>query len=403
MNIKYYLSNAKNECTIRACIIADRSHQFKVNTSLKIEPKHWDKKKQQAKKNMLGHEVFNESLAMYRLDLLKVIRTLKLEGNNEWLDIKNGILNHIHNGNYNKHKSAKLVTAIDLFLEHKQNEYRKETIRKYHILTSLIQQFEGKVGTRLITSKLDFTIVEQFRQYVLFDRNNRNDTAYRTIASLKCALRWLIRDGYRIHESVFSVKQPVKSSYEIVTLSEDEVQKIINASVVPVQQKIKDCFLFMIYTGQRFSDMQQLSPDQVKNHLWVFRSTKTDKLMHIPFVGWTAEAEIIAKKYNYRFPQYTSQYFNRALKLICRNAGLDTRVRLTRYQGSKEIIIDKPKHQLISSHTARRTAVSLLLAKGVPPTVVMKLTGHTDIKTMMKYERTTTEALERSLLEISKL
>jgi len=128
--------------------------------------------------------------------------------------------------------------------------------------------------------------------------------------------------------------------------------------------------------------------------------SKNGKLMHIPFVGWTAEAETIAKKYDYHFPQYSSQYFNRALKLICKNAGLDTQVRLTRYQGSKEIIIDKPKHKLVSSHTARRTAVSLLLAKGVPPTVVMKLTGHSDIKTMMKYERTTTELLEKSLLEI---
>ena len=137
--------------------------------------------------------------------------------------------------------------------------------------------------------------------------------------------------------------------------------------------------------------------------MWVFRSVKTEKLMHVPFVGWSAEAMLIAEKYNFRFPQYTSQYFNRALKLICRNAKINTVVRLTRWRGSQEIIIEKPKHEMVSSHTARRTSVSLLLAKGVPPTVVMKLTGHTDIKTMMKYERTTTDALEASLMQISGL
>ncbi len=146
--------------------------------------------------------------------------------------------------------------------------------------------------------------------------------------------------------------------------------------------------------------MQQLSPYQVVKHTWTFRSVKTEKLMHIPFVGWSAEAELIAKKYKFHFPQYTPQYFNRTLKSICKAAGINTQVRLTRYQGSKEIIIEKLKHDLITSHTARRTSVSLLLAKGVPPTVVMKLTGHTDITTMMKYERTTTELLEKSLLEI---
>jgi len=102
----------------------------------------------------------------------------------------------------------------------------------------------------------------------------------------------------------------------------------------------------------------------------------------------------LTKKYKFHFPQYTPQYFNRTLKSICKAAGINTQVRLTRYQGSKEIIIEKLKHDLITSHTARRTSVSLLLAKGVPPTVVMKLTGHTDITTMMKYERTTTELLE---------
>jgi integrase len=218
---------------------------------------------------------------------------------------------------------------------------------------------------------------------------------------LKCVLRWLKKNGYQIDIGALEVKQPVKSSYEIITLSEKEVQLINTTALSPVLEKVKDCFLFMISTGQRFSDMQQLSPDQVKGHLWKFRSVKTGKLMHVPFVGWASEAQRIAGKYNYSFPKYSQQYFNRAIKLIGRNAGLDEVVRLTRYQGSKEIIIEKPKYKLVSSHTARRTAVSLLLAKGVPPTIVMKLTGHSDIKTMMKYERTTTDALEKSLMMIT--
>jgi site-specific recombinase XerD len=221
------------------------------------------------------------------------------------------------------------------------------------------------------------------------------------IAALKCVIRWLIKNGYEVDPGTLKVSQPVKNKYDSVTLSEAEIQQIRSASLSIEQQRVRDCFLFQIYTGQRFSDMQQLSSDQVHGHLWIFRSVKTLKLMHVPLVGWCAEAKQIAQKYNYRFPQYTSQYFNRALKLICRNAGLDEVVRLTRYRGSQEIIIEKPKYQLISSHTARRTAVSLLLAKGVPPTIVMTLTGHTDIKTMMKYERTTTDALEKSLMIIS--
>ncbi len=267
----------------------------------------------------------------------------------------------------------------------------------------MIEDFETKYNLKITTENIDYTTVENFRQYVLFDRNNRNDTAYKTLASLKCVIKWLIKNGYKIDPESTKVKQKIKAKYDIVTLTEVEIMKIKSVKLPLFKQKIRDCFLFQIYTGQRYSDMQQLSPDQVNNNMWIFRSVKTEKLMHIPFIGWTAEAEVIAKKYNYRFPQYSSQYFNRALKLICKNAGLNTQVKLTRYQGVKEIIIDKPKYELVSSHTARRTSVSLLLAKGVPPTVVMRLSGHSDIKTMMKYERTTTELLEKSLMQISGL
>ncbi len=403
MNIKYYLSNGKNECTIRACFIINRSNQFKINIPFKIEPKYWDRKNQVAKKNMHGYEVFNERLLFYRLDLLKQIRLMNMSGMTDWKKLKLGIKQHIKTGNFSLNKSAPLTNGIIHFINSKTNEYKSGTIRKYRVLITLIEDFETKYNLKITTENIDYTTVENFRQYVLFDRNNRNDTAYKTLASLKCVIKWLIKNGYKIDPESTKVKQKIKAKYDIVTLTEVEIMKIKSVKLPLFKQKIRDCFLFQIYTGQRYSDMQQLSPDQVNNNMWIFRSVKTEKLMHIPFIGWTAEAEVIAKKYNYRFPQYSSQYFNRALKLICKNAGLNTQVKLTRYQGVKEIIIDKPKYELVSSHTARRTSVSLLLAKGVPPTVVMRLSGHSDIKTMMKYERTITELLEKSLMQISGL
>lgn len=401
MIIKFYLSNGKKECTVRDCFYEDKAHQFKINTPIKIEAIYWDSKKQLAKKSMLGHEVFNQDLELFRLELLQKIRLNGLESQGNWDTFKHGVAQLIKTGKLKQVKSCTIISGITIFIKARSPEYKPGTIRKYHILITLIKQFETKYKLTLITDNMDYSLVEKFRHYVLYDRDNRNDTAYRMIAALKCVIRWMIQNEYPINPAALTVNQPVKNRYDIVTLSEAEIQLIKDASLSPEQQRVRDCFLFQIYTGQRFSDMQQLSPDQVINHMWVFRSIKTEKLMHIPFVGWTAEAEIIAAKYNFQFPQYTSQYFNRALKLICRNAGVDTRVRLTRYQGRNEIIIDKPKHELVSSHTARRTSVSLLLAKGMPPTVVMKLTGHSDIKTMMKYERTTTDHLEKSLLKIS--
>jgi len=49
---------------------------------------------------------------------------------------------------------------------------------------------------------------------------------------------------------------------------------------------------------------------------------------------------------------------------------------------------------------ARRSCVTLLLESGVPATTIMKLTGHKNIKTLMKYENTSQEALNNALVGV---
>jgi len=252
MNVKFYLSDGKRECTLRACIIADRNHQFKVQIPFKIEPQYWHKKDQCAKSSMKGSDVFNESLHQYKLDLLKQIRLMNLDGIKDWENIKNRLKSYIKTGEFKNVKAETIKSVIVKFIETKRNEYKPGTIRKYHILSTLIQLFETKYNIAMSSSNIDYSLTEKFRQYILYDRNNRNDTAYRMIAALKCVIRWMIKSGYDIDPGVLKVSQPVKNKYDIVTLSEEEIQQINTASLSPEQELIKDCFLFMIYTGQRF-------------------------------------------------------------------------------------------------------------------------------------------------------
>ena len=51
----------------------------------------------------------------------------------------------------------------------------------------------------------------------------------------------------------------------------------------------------------------------------------------------------------------------------------------------------------IHSHMARRTFVTIMLEKGVPITVVQKITQHSDIRMLMKYESHSENALFESL------
>ncbi|MCK4345741.1 MAG: hypothetical protein KAX05_10690 [Bacteroidales bacterium] len=47
--------------------------------------------------------------------------------------------------------------------------------------------------------------------------------------------------------------------------------------------------------------------------------------------------------------------------------------------------------------------ITILFQRSVPPTTIMKLTGHTDLKTLMKYENTNEDALVEALENVGRI
>ena len=55
------------------------------------------------------------------------------------------------------------------------------------------------------------------------------------------------------------------------------------------------------------------------------------------------------------------------------------------YSGRKRIQKTLPKYNLIGTHTARKTFISLSLQKGMRPEQLIAITGHTSVKQMSPY------------------
>ena len=100
----------------------------------------------------------------------------------------------------------------------------------------------------------------------------------------------------------------------------------------------------------------------------------------------------ILKKYelvdfpgNKALPVMQNQPMNRALKELCRLAGIDEEIRVTTYKGNERHDEVHPKWELVGTHTGRRTFIVNALSMGIPPNIVMKWTGHSDYKAMKPY------------------
>ena len=96
----------------------------------------------------------------------------------------------------------------------------------------------------------------------------------------------------------------------------------------------------------------------------------------------------------------SNQITNQYLKALCEEAEIDSPVSNIRYRGSERIEDNYPKYNYISSHTARRTFVTLSLEKGMHPKTVMAITGYKDYRTFKKFIKITSKVKEVEMNQI---
>ena len=109
----------------------------------------------------------------------------------------------------------------------------------------------------------------------------------------------------------------------------------------------------------------------------------------------------ILKKYNYNLPKPRCiTYFNKAVKEICKKIGFNEMILWERTVGTKVVSEMRPKWQMVSSHTARRSfATNMFLQKDIPTYRIMMITGHRSEKSFFKYIRVTREENAFALAE----
>ena len=100
----------------------------------------------------------------------------------------------------------------------------------------------------------------------------------------------------------------------------------------------------------------------------------------------------IIKKYNSN-PQFISdQKQNKHIKEICKLSGINNLVTDYKEIGNKLIEELKPKYELITTHTARRTFITKLKMMGLPDDLIKLSTGHKTSTELNKYFRSSLES-----------
>lgn len=193
-----------------------------------------------------------------------------------------------------------------------------------------------------------------------------------------------------------------------IYLTKEELDAFYDMKLEGTEEIVRDLFLIGCYTAQRFSDFTSINENCIgttAKGVKVIRmeQQKTGNLVAIPIVDERLEA--LLKKYNYNVPYITDQALNRTIKeigyelsktvpqlavreitLLKKQEKLAEAAGEVSFERDKFGNVVKPRWAMISTHTARRSAITNMYLSGkytIPQ--MMSVSGHVDERTFRDY------------------
>ncbi|MBQ4376455.1 MAG: phage integrase SAM-like domain-containing protein [Bacteroidales bacterium] len=289
------------------------------------------------------------------------------------------------------------------------NQWTVETDKYFKVVQNHLHKF----SSRLRLSELTDATLQDYIQY-LTNQGFRNTYIAKHISLLRWFLRWASTHGYyngTLHDTFRPRLKGANFEYkEIIYLTIDELKRIESFQLPPSKKYLdtqRDVFLFCCYTGLRYSDAARLTKSDIyDNYIEIVTKKTTDRLR----IELNAHSRAILAKYaeadlsdNRALPAISNQKTNAFLKELGRICGIDTPIRLVHYTGNQRVETVRPKHELLSTHCARRTFVVTALQLGIPAEVIMKWTGHSDFKAMKPYVKIVDDLKARSMSRFDSL
>ena len=294
----------------------------------------------------------------------------------------------------------------------------KGTIYTTGTLTSIKQAKDHFMSFEATQAKQhDFADInmEFYLTYTAFlnKRNYKLNTIGKNINWLKTIMSMAETEGYHSSQ-VYKDKRFKGARVEVDTiyLTKDDLDKIRAvdlSNAQPGYALARDIFMIGVWTAQRVSDYNNIKKKNIKEYtvrsiedvddpdnpgktkpIIVERQTRVIEIVQKKtgtkvVVPCSTELLKILEKYNFDVPHLSDQKVNDYMKEVAKLAGLDEEVRIEYIKGGRKEVEFIPKHDLVHTHTARRTGATLMYLSGMDIYDIMKITGHSTPQTLKKY------------------
>lgn len=391
-SVSFYLDKAKHHLYL---FFSYDSQRVKIFTKERLTPSLWDKKRQRARitvDNPRANEI-NSILNDMESAIGRIFEQYvqDYQKKPEPRDLR-----EVFNKEYfeqipqfqTKSKNLSFLETFDEYIETKRIDNTESTAEKYEQVKNTLISFGRKHKQQIQYEN----ITQAFRnKYILFLQNDKgyaDSTIHRHLKFVKTVILYGINSGYAQNLNINLKKFETKDIPSTkIALSEMELHEIeeLDLSKNPRLDRVRDRFLIGCYTGMRYSDFSRLNKNHIQDGKYiVIRQKKVKTNITLPLMD---NVRRIFEKYNYNLPESISEpKFNEYLKEITRQCDSLKRLQeITKSIGGREIKTTTPRCELVTSHTARRTFVTLNHARGIDLQTLTIATGHTNIQALKKY------------------
>jgi site-specific recombinase XerD len=353
--------------------------KIEIATSVTVAPNDWSEVKQRVKRKNKMHERYNMILDAYDKKALKLLvnsfvhedEPLSLRQFKEQI-----ISSPQSDGNFTDY--------IMHHLEENKSRLRLESWWSYKSQVTKLLKFKTKITFSDITEKF----INDYYHYMLHVLGNNENTASKSLRSLRTFVNIAIRYGHMKHNPFrFVTIKKVDGKRDF--LSKEELARLdkvyFNGSINDkIEMEILQYFLFSCYTGLRYSDLKSLRFSAIDGQRLKINMHKTGYAVTIPL---TKKAlQLLPSKPETENSPVFRIYCNKVTNKVLKRIGVRH---------------DIPKK--LTCHVARHTFATVSITLGIPIEVVSKLLGHTNLKTTQVYAKIVDSVKEREMEKWNKI
>ena len=416
--VKFFIKTVKevknsinnDEVNIRLRFSNGRSFDLTAQSGKQINPDYWNNEKGIVRQRaaFTNSIEFQKGLDSIKAHILKEFDETADKSiiNAEWL-IKT--IDKFYNPNKYLQNNHTLFSYIQYFVANADKRINPKTgnpicykmQREYEVTFEYLKKYAEIYGEPDFAD-IDLDFYQKFLE-VLRNEDLQPNTVGKKVQTLKIFLNAATEIGINHHLKYKSKNfKTISEEADNIYLTKEEIQKLYeyDLSKNPSYERVRDVFVVGCWTGLRYSDLPQMELERVDNDIIKITQQKTGNKATIPIHPIVNE---ILEKYDGKLPKAISnQKFNDYIKKVAEEAKINSIIVMN--ENRNGVISERHyfKHELISSHTVRRSFCTNAYKDGIPSIAIMAISGHTTEKAFLKYIKADKEEHARIVLDVWK-